>query len=311
MIASRYFNSISILNDTTIRKASKDSKKMIAEYRWFEARDDYNHPNAYNLQVGDVTTYDMEYIHGRTLAYTYINESIPVDQFCSIIEFVIRKIFKHRDNSVNTPDYKYREDLNYLYGTKTRDRLLQYGYNLDVNYTLNDVVLPTLNEIINSCYVSIDVTDLSYVHGDMCFSNMIIDDTFQGEDIEEHLYFIDPRGMLPNKNKEITSVGDYKYDIGKLAHSILGNYDLIKADILTADKVGPNSFVMYDETTQYKNIVKEKFLEVAGCKEVWYNIMIHLFLSMIPLHDDCPRHQDAMLANALRLYLEKVNLFKK
>ena len=53
MLASRYFNSIIILNDSTIRKASKDSKKMIAEHRWFQERDEYNHPNVFNLQVGD------------------------------------------------------------------------------------------------------------------------------------------------------------------------------------------------------------------------------------------------------------------
>jgi hypothetical protein len=60
------------------------------------------------------------------------------------------------------------------------------------------------------------------------------------------------------------------------------------------------------ETDRHKYV-----LSYEGNKEVWYNIMIHLFLSMIPLHDDCPKHQDTMLANALRLYLEKVKLFKK
>ena len=100
----------------------------------------------------------------------------------------------------------------------------------------------------------------------LCFSNILIDDNFDVNNIEDHLYFIDPRGMIPNKSKEITSVGDYKYDIGKLAHSIIGNYDLIKANIIKADKVGERSFTLYDETTQYKNIVKDHFFEIAGKK---------------------------------------------
>ena len=35
-----------------------------------------------------------------------------------------------------------------------------------------------------------------------------------------------------------------------------------------------------------------------------YPIMVHLFLSMLPLHRDNPERQKAMLANALRLYIE-------
>ena len=311
MLASRYFNSIIILNDSTIRKASKDSKKMIAEYRWFQERDEYNHPNVFNLQVGDISSYDMEYIHGRTLSDIYVNELIPVEDFCAIIDFIFNKIITMKNQSVKYEDYKFRESLNHLYIEKTAERLTEYGFNLNWKYKLNDIELPSLKEIIGTCDVSIFNTDLSYVHGDLCFSNILIDDNFDVNNIEDHLYFIDPRGMLPNKSKEITSVGDYKYDIGKLAHSIIGNYDLIKANIIKADKVGERSFILYDETTQYKNIVKDHFFEIAGKKEVWYNIMIHLFLSMIPLHDDNPKHQDTMLANALRLYLEKENLFKK
>ena len=216
-----------------------------------------------------------------------------------------------KNQSVKYEDYKFRESLNQLYIEKTAERLTDYGFNLNWKYKLNDIELPSLKEIIGTCEVSIFNTDLSYVHGDLCFSNILIDDNFDVNNIEDHLYFIDPRGMIPNKSKEITSVGDYKYDIGKLAHSIIGNYDLIKANIIKADKVGERSFTLYDETTQYKNIVKDHFFEIAGKKEVWYNIMIHLFLSMIPLHDDNPKHQDTMLANALRLYLEKENLFKK
>jgi hypothetical protein len=34
-----------------------------------------------------------------------------------------------------------------------------------------------------------------------------------------------------------------------------------------------------------------------------YPIMIHLFLSMLPLHSDNEERQKAMLANALRLYV--------
>ena len=38
-----------------------------------------------------------------------------------------------------------------------------------------------------------------------------------------------------------------------------------------------------------------------------YQIMIHLFLSMIPLHKDSTSRQNAFLCNSLRLYLEFKN----
>jgi len=41
-------------------------------------------------------------------------------------------------------------------------------------------------------------------------------------------------------------------------------------------------------------------------KEI-YAVMIHLFLSMLPLHNDNPHRQKAFIANAIRLYID----FKK
>ena len=41
-------------------------------------------------------------------------------------------------------------------------------------------------------------------------------------------------------------------------------------------------------------------------KEI-YAVMIHLFLSMLPLHSDNPQRQKAFIANAIRLYID----FKK
>ena len=70
-----------------------------------------------------------------------------------------------------------------------------------------------------------------------------------------------------------------------------------------------NSFFPNDkEIIEVQAYFKEMIFSGYGLKELKvYPILIHLFLSMLPLHNDYPERQNAMLANALRLYLE----FKK
>ena len=60
------------------------------------------------------------------------------------------------------------------------------------------------------------------MHGDFCFSNILYD--FKSQSIK----VIDPRG-LSGDGKEQSIYGDLRYDVAKLAHSVIGKYDFIIA----------------------------------------------------------------------------------
>ena len=319
MLAPRSFNNISILDYATLRKSSNDSHKMIGEYRWHESQSILKHPAVYNLNINtDGASYDMQYIHGRTLADCFVNKILTSRDFRDIFTAIRYKISKMRQQEVkmkdfigfSSDDFKITEFINKeLYKDKTISRLKKYGINLNTEYTLNGKKMPSLNTIINDCNVNVTFDDISHIHGDMCFSNIILTDDWKEsrDNIAEHLYFIDPRGILGN---EVTSLGDYKYDIAKLAHSVIGLYDFIKSDKIISDKISNNLTFSTSIVNLEVDIesIQEIFTDVFDINEQIYNIMVQLFLSMIPLHSDNKKHQIAMLANALRLYEERTKM---
>ncbi|STM52131.1 capsular polysaccharide [Escherichia coli] len=141
--------------------------------------------------------------------------------------------------------------------------------------------------------------DVTIVHGDFCFSNLLFDSRVSA------IKCIDPRGI--NAHGELTIYGDRRYDLAKLYHSIVGNYDLIISgnyELMNSGKAGDISFYLDDE---YQcNLEKEfKSIVLAGLKydeDEIIAITIHLFLSMLPLHADRPDRQAAFISNAFRLY---------
>jgi hypothetical protein len=309
LIQARSFNNITILDDFTIRKSSKDKNKLLAEYRWLKDSYRFNCPKVYDyIDNDDYASYDIEYIHGKTLAQLYINEELSINEFRNIFEFIKNIIFVNREIGVLQVDLYKSIEVERMYVTKTIERLHSYGYNFHKQFVLNESLLPDLNTIIKDCNVDVDKEDLCYMHGDLCFSNIILsEEYYKTKNLTTSLYFIDPRGI--DFHKDITALGDYKYEIGKLAHSVIGKYDLIKANKIEAIEQNTYNFKYNYIVSDYKQEIDKLFFEIFGDNEIWYNIMVNLFLSMIPLHSDNPKHQVTIFANALRLYKEKTIKF--
>ena len=136
------------------------------------------------------------------------------------------------------------------------------------------------------------------VHGDLCFSNIMYDSRMNV------IKVIDPRGL--NNKQELTIYGNQTYDLAKLCHSLIGLYDFIIADefeLIKSENVGYKLIFNVDsriEEIQEIFLSKSMLPEIANGDVIAPTIL--LFLSMIPLHFDNPARQEAMLANALRLY---------
>ena len=118
---------------------------------------------------------------------------------------------------------------NKLFTEKTKSRILKYAQaeNFDLSHrlSLNGKSLPSINDIIDDLDVDIEkdsINSTSIMHGDFCFSNILYD--FKSQSIK----VIDPRG-LSGDGKEQSIYGDLRYDVAKLAHSVIGKYDFIIA----------------------------------------------------------------------------------
>ncbi|HDW1595385.1 TPA: capsular biosynthesis protein, partial [Escherichia coli] len=138
------------------------------------------------------------------------------------------------------------------------------------------------------------------MHGDLCFSNIIFN--FRTGRIQ----VFDPRGL--NHSGEISIYGDFRYDIAKLSHSILGLYDWIIAGYYIINKKNKTHSIefkinidnkLFEIQSTFVSIIKEKY---SISEKSLYAMQIHLFLSMLPLHSDDKKRQDALFANAFRLY---------
>ncbi len=312
MTTQRFFNTLKV-NSYSVTKCSRDNRKILAEANWFNSLPKglkHYAPALWNFGVQeDKAFYEIEYYYLSSLANLFVFGKNPV--------FVWEEIIKACANFINDIAQYNPEDKDIskisiqndrLYAPKTLKRLEEYSRqrNISLNHSwvINGVQVPSLLEIVEETDRMINKNDERFVklmHGDFCFSNILYD--FKSKTIR----VIDPRGLDLDGNYSI--YGDIRYDVAKLSHSILGLYDFIIGGFFTYSEKDAYNIILEFEKESFLNAIQENFRHqhFAGYSLMelnTYPILVHLFLSMLPLHKDDALRQKVMLANALRLYVE-------
>ena len=319
LTTQRAFNSMDI-DRFSIRKSSRDINKMRAEADWIlSLPKDLRHyaPAIWDSgDDGETGFYEMEYYYLTSLANLFVFCRHPQFVWTDILsacQVFIADVARYKPSSQAEIE-KIAHSNNELYLSKTLQRLSQYsnltGVSLDDPWVINGVPVPSLREIGHETGAIIDDDKSEFVtlmHGDFCFSNILYD--FKSKSIK----VIDPRGVDNDGNLSV--YGDLRYDVGKLAHSIIGLYDFIIAGMFSYSEHGPYDIKLEFDVTDSIRATQKKFTNLVFAGHSIdelnvYPIMIHLFLSMLPLHSDNSERQKAMLANALRLYVELKSLKK-
>ena len=307
LTSERSFNNL-IISDQIVRKESLKKDKILAEANWFKsipAALKINTPQLLNSGVRDDRGfYEIEYLFLSTLNELYV--------FGSNNHFIWNKIFQsckafiEKSGSFRPGEDSNLQNLNFLYAKKTYSRLYEFksASNFDVQRPiyLNGREYPSLMGIAEITAALIKPMQDDYacvMHGDFCFSNILYD--FRQQNIK----VIDPRGIDFEGNQLI--YGDIRYDVAKLAHSVIGLYDHIIAGYF--ELVENNAYdYSFDIITNHTiDMIQENFLEIEFCNKSLLEldtlpILVHLFLSMLPLHADNEIRQKALLLNAIRLY---------
>lgn len=280
----RAFNTI-IIKKPFVLKQSGNIEKLKAEHLWYKKVLDHiaiKTPRVFNYGVlGNVAYYKMEYIKYPSLRESYIFSSLDETDF----ENIFKNLLNFLDNNLLQTKQSYGFNTIEIY-KKCKNRIKKLN--------LTESQKQFVNKFMKTFYKVIQQTpDLtSYVHGDFCFSNILYD--VNSNDFK----LIDPRGDL---------LGSHYYEIAKLCHSVLFDYDFIDLGLYY---IFENDFYVYDFG---KSKIKNKFIELLDFK---YNqaeqrlilfITASLFLSMIPLHYDNKSNQKIYF----RIF-EKIasNLFK-
>jgi len=315
MTTQRAFNELNI-GLRSISKSSKDKTlKIYAEGNWFAKLPlplRLYTPALLDLQKSGENyhqaSYQLEYLYLLPLSDLFVFSRLTKGSW----ETVFSGIFEMLEDFSNfRPEHVSQQTLNEvngLYLPKTIERLNKYaqqaGFSInqeqfciggDENFTLPQIAT------LSAVYISqATEQDISIVHGDLCFSNMLFDGRVGA------IKCIDPRGITPGN--EFSLYGDRRYDLAKLYHSIVGFYDLIIAGRFEIEMISKNCInINFSQNKQLHKEVYETFKKIilnnSGYQEKEIlAITVHLFLSMLPLHSDHPERQEAFISNALRLF---------
>lgn len=306
----RSFNSL-LIDGGVVTKSSTNHQKMQAETNWFEtlpANLRKFAPQFIDKGIGaDGVTpyYCLEFMPILPLNELYVHGRNPAIFWRNIFALVKDYFEKARSSEValekNFDAIKNSSDR--LYKNKTLSRIVKYAedakLDLDKQIIYQGKSLGSINDIINdSIQRTLDLPCVATImHGDLCFSNMLFD--ARGQRIK----LIDPRGIDEDNN--LTIFGNQTYDLAKLTHSVIGMYDFIIAGRYRLTQHNEHSEIEFDIDARLAQIqhdyLNTVFFEDITVKQIMPAVVL-LFLSMLPLHDDRPDRQRAMLTNAFRLY---------
>ena len=293
--SERVFNSLIYRNGYFVKSAI-DNKKINAERSWFEALGEPLKifvPATYS--DGD-NSYGTEYLYSLPLSELYLSCRLGAGVWSRIMRSCFDFLDKLHSSSFND------SSASFSLTKKTEDRVALLPKN--IKSKINEA-LDFHGQSFESLIASADqlfpahLASRNFIHGDFCFSNIIYD--FRTNRVK----VIDPRGC--DFNGQQTVFGDPIYDYAKLAHSCVGRYDDLVALRFDKNSLLSNYSLEFlyavDSDTISNSFNQELRSQNIDLKAV-YGVMIHLFLSMIPLHSDSYERQLAFALNALRLSRE-------
>lgn len=289
---ARHFNAIA-RDDYIVTKRSTDRAKLKREFDFYQAVpprmrmflvqpfdfEDDGHTASYRMERLSVPDMALQWVHGAFQPHEF--------------ERFLRHMFYFLENrpakQVTRPDAVAAQDELYL--RKVRDRITQFktlpAYG-DLAPLLEracggiDALLQRYLDMFAKARTHLPTDRLVIGHGDPCFSNILYSKTNQ------YLKLIDPRGA-ENDSDLYT---DPLYDVAKLSHSILGQYDFInqgKFDIAVDEGLHPRLRFEAPPAAWAAPMFIEQ-LKAAGYDPKMVRLCeASLFISMLPLHIDQPR----------------------
>lgn len=313
-VAARSFNSIEIDEQRGIlKKRSENKEKLVNEIRWYlriPNKLQYLLPRVYDYSLDLTDPYvSMEYYGYHTLHESLVFGDLPLVKWQAIFQKLLFAINDMGKFTVTGERNQFEAALRDIYLQKTFDRLDMMRNEPDFHsffekiITINGKEYRSLNEyikmlpqLIEKLVVDTFIGQFNIIHGDLCFANILIEDTY------DFIRVIDPRGKFGT----FDIYGDARYELAKLMHTLEGKYDFIIEDMFDIDVIGNTiEYHVHKQIDNITNVFLDVFRESIDNIQAVRLIEATLFLSMIPLHSDYKQRQFAMLVTGVML-LEQV-----
>lgn len=306
----RFFNSVQTVNDFVVLKRSSEVEKLRREYCYYSLLPPslqmfFIQPYDFLLeQQGKSASYRMERLFVPDMALQWIHGSLDQGNFDRFLDKIFYYILS-RPVKVVTPEVAKITHQD-VYRAKVTARLDQFKKQaeyqiirpyLDANFDGVDALFQRYFSLLDRYGPPAVSRNLCIGHGDLCFSNILYSKT------TGLMRFIDPKGA----NGEEDIYVDPFYDLAKLSHSVVGNYDFINyglyrleinADLALHLSIEPGA-------PAWARTMFEERLHKIGIDPVLIRLFeASLFLSMVPLHIDAPKKVLAFLKNADQILTE-------
>ena len=262
---SRNFNSLSLRENWFI-KSSNDQVKIGGEFFWLDRMREHlplNIPSVKSLRnCGDQAEYWIEIKYAPTLQELMLSEhqskGFKLDLLKKLLKF-------HKTINLSSTEQKgFTREL----GAKLAKRINENKEFYSENFPSVDSVINDHEDLLSIISNIKSIDSFGTIHGDFCFSNILYETPY------DKFILIDPRGLDFSGNP--STKGWIYYDVAKVAHSIFG-YDQIIVNGSWSENLLKDEANINVIASQY-SLTRVEILALAG----------HLFISLLPLHQDRP-----------------------
>jgi hypothetical protein len=312
-MGQRAFNDVTVdARRGVLTKRSRNTADFLDEIRWYLALPpslQYLAPRvfAHSLDPSDPWV-ELEFYGYPALSEVYLYARLDRTEWRAIFRGV-QQVLGDMASHLPPGDSAGREPaaLRSMYLDKTLERISRIDLArlpadlVEGPLEVNGRECLSLKELTRRLAELLEDTDLlkpttfGVLHGDFCPSNILFDRRSRA------VRLVDPRGRFG----EFTLHGDPHYDLAKLSHSFQGGYDFLLHGLfaLTRTVPGKLKLQLYEDSGHQDagREFRQTFLADDATHRRVRGIEALLFLSMVPLHTDRPRAQEAFLARGLEL----------
>lgn len=303
----RHFNSLTYgPQNGQVTKRSEAATAFRHQVRWFKQVPDSLAsflPRIYDSSDSAEPFITMELLSIPTLGDLFVQQRLPLGAWNGVVRTIAN--IQSRFQELATPSDVGGQLARNIYLDKTRRRLTEFvkqrpdTQNLWVKVDGEVWNIGRVTQELES-FIELNrlnrLSDLTPIHGDFCFSNLLFD--FKLNIVK----MIDPRGEFGVPG----IYGDKRYDLAKLMHSYSGHYDFLVADLFNISISTCGELALDVESSEYHQKIADVFNRLLFSdhqqRQEVKAIEGLLFMSMLPLHADKPQRQLAMLARGLQIF---------
>lgn len=298
---SRAFNTVTRFgNNQLVRKTSPNKEKLRLEYKYLDGlpleKAAYFPAIRGYQESNEAASIIMDYWPLDNLSDIYCFRDYPEFFWEDLMSALVKTL-----NTIHSPAEEDFGDYQYAFFEKTYSRLEAMRELEDFSNIVNNESVLINGKIClgpkqvlaeaRECLSSENITR-SEVHGDFCFSNILVDTS------SLTLKLIDPRGGF----REPGPKGPTRYDAAKLAHSLIGSYDLILKGFFSLNQLG-NQFEISINTPPHHCDALKAFRTYFAAEDKELNRLslesALILISIPPLHLEDMSRAKAFLVKGL------------